>query len=206
MCPSFFTFGGINYAGYLSLCLVFLQNIYQTHPCVKELLEKGVPRVARSLLPGCRNPVDLTIEQTFMKHAKSKGDGTSVGIIGIRRNPKAYQHWVLTRYHRSLYLNATYRMADLTPDEHTNNQHKDTRASQIVRSEKAVQDALKATDGFINPFEIERKENLFCLASGAAVKPLLNKMFLVQKKLEKLNMKHLWSPELLTKCFSSMPQ
>ena len=66
-------------------------------------------------------------------------------------------------------------MANLTSDEHTDNQHKDTRASQILRSEKAIhgQDVLKAIDGFINPFEIERKENLFCLASGAAVNALI---------------------------------
>ena len=64
-------------------------------------------------------------------------------------------------------------MADLTSNEHTDNQHKDSRASQIVRSEKAVQEVLKAIDGFIIPFEIERKENLFCLASGAAVNALI---------------------------------
>ena len=64
-------------------------------------------------------------------------------------------------------------MANLTSDEHTDNQHKDSGASQIVRSEKAVQDVLKATDGFINPFEIERKENLFCLPLGEAVNALV---------------------------------
>ena len=61
----------------------------------------------------------------------------------------------------------------MTSYEHTDNQHKDTKASQIVRSEKAVQDVQKATDGFINPFEIERKESLFCLASRAAVNVLI---------------------------------
>ena len=64
-------------------------------------------------------------------------------------------------------------MADLTSDEHTDNQHKDSRTSQIVRSEKAVQDVLKTIDGFIDPFETERKENLFCLASGAEVNVLI---------------------------------
>ena len=32
---------------------------------------------------------------------------------------------------------------------------------------------MKAIDGFINPFEIERKENLFSLVSGAAVNALI---------------------------------
>ena len=79
----------------MSFYSVFLQNIDQTHPGAKELLEKGALSVARSLLPACRNPIDLTIEQTFMKHAKSGGGGTGVGIIGITLYPKAYQHWVL---------------------------------------------------------------------------------------------------------------
>ena len=64
-------------------------------------------------------------------------------------------------------------MADFTSDEHTDNQQKDTRPSQIVRSEKAVQDVLKAIDGFLDHFEIERKENVFCLASYTAVKSLI---------------------------------
>ena len=60
MCPLYFTFGGINYARYLSLQSVILQNIDQTHSGAKGLLEKGALSVARSLLPGSRNPVDLT--------------------------------------------------------------------------------------------------------------------------------------------------
>ena len=82
-------------------------------------------------------------------------------------------------------------MADLTSDEHTDNQDKDGRASQIVRSEKAVQDVLKAINGFINPFEIERKENLFCLALGAAVNALINSDVIGAEEAGKMNMKHL---------------
>ena len=76
-------------------------------------------------------------------------------------------------------------MADLTSDEHTDNQHKDTRASQIVRSEQAVQDVLKAIDAFINPFEIKRTENLFCLALGAAVNTLIESDILGTEEAEK---------------------
>ena len=172
MCPLFFTFGSINYAGYLSFHSIFLQNIDQTHPGTKELLEKGALCVARSLLPDCHNPVHLTIEQTFMKHAKSRGGGTGVGIFGITKNPTAYQCWVLIRHHRALYLNTSHRMADLTSDEHTDNQHKDTKASQIVRSKKAVQDVLKAIDQFINQFEIERKQKFILFSfRGSSERP-----------------------------------
>ena len=48
----------------------FFKTFYETHPGAKGLLEKGALSVARSLLPGCRNPVDLTIAQTFLKHTK----------------------------------------------------------------------------------------------------------------------------------------
>ncbi len=52
---------------------VFLANIDKTHPGAKELLKKGGIAVARSLIPGARSAVDKTMEETFMKFAKSAG-------------------------------------------------------------------------------------------------------------------------------------
>jgi radical SAM superfamily enzyme YgiQ (UPF0313 family) len=50
---------------------VFLTNIDQSHPGAKELLKKGGIAVARSLIPGALSAVDKTMEETFMKFAKS---------------------------------------------------------------------------------------------------------------------------------------
>lgn len=52
---------------------VFLTNIDLSHPGAKELLQKGGIAVARSLIPGSLCAVDKTMEETFMKFAKSAG-------------------------------------------------------------------------------------------------------------------------------------
>lgn len=52
---------------------LFLNNIDKSHPGAKELLQKGGIAVARSLIPGALSAVDKTMEETFMKFAKSAG-------------------------------------------------------------------------------------------------------------------------------------
>lgn len=52
---------------------VFLTNIDKSHPRAKELLRKGGIAVARSPIPGALSAVDKTMEETFMKFAKSTG-------------------------------------------------------------------------------------------------------------------------------------
>lgn len=58
---------------YLAWMDVFLTNIDLSHPGAKELLSKGGIAVARSLIPGALSAVDKTMEETFMKFAKSAG-------------------------------------------------------------------------------------------------------------------------------------
>ena len=69
----FFSFGGQTYARYMTSFSMFIANIEESHPGATELLRRGAISVARSFVPGSRCPVDKTIEETFMKHAKSKG-------------------------------------------------------------------------------------------------------------------------------------
>ena len=60
----------LNYARYLSLKFTELENLPYSHPGAQELLtDKGLS-VARSTVPGCRNAVDLTIEQTLNRSGK----------------------------------------------------------------------------------------------------------------------------------------
>ena len=90
----FFSFGGYNYTCYLTFFAVFLANIECSHPGATEMLEHGAFSVARSFTPGNRSAVDKTIEETFMKHAKSRvGCGTGAGLSGILKNQEAYQRW-----------------------------------------------------------------------------------------------------------------
>lgn len=58
---------------YLVWLDVFLMNIDKSHPGAKELLANGGIAVARSMIPGSLSAVDKTMEETFMKFAKSTG-------------------------------------------------------------------------------------------------------------------------------------
>ena len=72
MVDLFFSFDGQNYARYLCYFSLFLVNIEKTHPGATELLKLCAISVARSFIPANRCAVDKTIEETFMRHAKSQ--------------------------------------------------------------------------------------------------------------------------------------
>ena len=55
----------------------FLTHIDNSHPGAKELLEKGGIAVARSLIPEALSAVYKTMEETFMKFAKSPGNAAN---------------------------------------------------------------------------------------------------------------------------------
>ena len=69
MVDLFFSFDGQNYARHLCHFSLFLFNIVKAHP---ELLKLGAISVARSFIPANRWAVDKTIEEAFMRHAKSQ--------------------------------------------------------------------------------------------------------------------------------------
>ena len=73
MTDMFFSYGGHNYARFLSWFDVYLTNIEASHPGSTKLLENGAISVARSLIPENLCMVDKTMEETFMKFSKSKG-------------------------------------------------------------------------------------------------------------------------------------
>lgn len=58
---------------YLAWFDMFLTNIELSHPGGWDLLSKGAIAVARSLIPGAFAAVDKTMEETFIKFAKSSG-------------------------------------------------------------------------------------------------------------------------------------
>ena len=108
----FFSFGGMNYARYLTFFECHLINIEHSHPSAKDLLRNRAFSVARSFTPGNRLAVDKTMEETFMKHAKSRG-GASAGLIGITQNHEAYQRWVRTSHERVKYVERTLEIAEM---------------------------------------------------------------------------------------------
>ena len=120
MSSIFFSFDGHNYS-------LFLANVEETHPGAKQLLEGGAFSVARSLIPGNRCAVDKTIEETFMKHAKSHGGagGCGAGLTGLVSNYNSYQRWVRTTHERAQFVDVTLSMADMLTESNGSRKHKD---------------------------------------------------------------------------------
>ena len=140
MSDLFFSYGGHNYSRYLTYFSTFIANLEYSHPGSLEQIKLGVFSVARSMIPGSRCAVDKTMEETFMKHAKSKGGagGAGAGLTGITHNLNAYQRWVKTTHERCRYLDSTYVLAGLVDKGLEDLNHRDTYSSEILRTEKDV--------------------------------------------------------------------
>ena len=176
MADLFHSFDGQNYARYLTFFSVFLANIEETHPGATELLKLGAISVARSYIPGNQCPVDKTIEETFMKHAKSHAGagGIGAGVSGLLGNYEAYRRWAKTAQERSRYLEVMLQMVNMGGESSRDSRHRDTWPSQIQKSEKATGKIIDAVESFLNPFDIE-SEGLVSLLSGAPVPPDVSK-------------------------------
>ena len=87
----------------------------------------GAISVARSFIPDNRCAVDKTIEETFMKHAKSDcgAGGSGAGLSGILSSYPSYQRWVRTTHERSNYFRATFDMADMWSGTDHGSSHSD---------------------------------------------------------------------------------
>ena len=72
------------------LCILLVEYVKpgKTHPGAEDLLKNNGFSVNRSDLRSSRNAVDITIEQTINRHAKSHS-----GIVGFSRNRAAYYRW-----------------------------------------------------------------------------------------------------------------
>ena len=165
----FFSFDGQNYARYLTTYSIMLANIDETHPGALDLLKQGAFSVARSFVPGCRTDVDKTMEETFMKQAKSHSGAAGAGVTGIARDYQTYQRWIQTTHERSKYLSATFSIAGLTHVDHK--VHKDLRKRNIKKSYGHLEATVAAIRGFLNPFALENDGKLYNLSSGAPVPP-----------------------------------
>jgi len=108
MCALLFTADHQNYARYLPVNFLTLTNLPDTHPGVQEFLEDNGFTVSRSSAPACQNPVDITIEQTINRSAKTAG-----GVIGFSRNAAAYTRWCVTRHKRASFAQVTMELADM---------------------------------------------------------------------------------------------
>jgi hypothetical protein len=58
-------------------------------------------------------------------------------------------------------------MEMLDMDSQECSSHKDLRPSSIIQCEAHVQKVLEAISNFMNPFEVDNKDVLYCLSSGS---------------------------------------
>lgn len=161
MCGLLFSSNHLHYSRYLPAYYMQLTNLESTHPGASSLLRSNGFSAARSSIPVCRNAMDLTIEQTINRSAKTAG-----GIVGFSRNHAAYYRWCVTRHRRAAYVDVTLNQLDMT--DGCEDGHKSTRCSQIQQSENEVQNVLTAFKQFVNPFimQLDARNNLYCLSSG----------------------------------------
>ena len=161
LCPLLFAADHHNYARYLPCQYMTLKNLSLTHPEAEELLRDNGFSVCRSSVPACRNAVDITIEQTINRSAKTAG-----GIVGFSRNASAYQRWCVTRYTRATYAEAAMDRVGL--ETGNNDIHKSLQSSRLKSSDVAVHRLLDGFGDFINPFNItdSGSNSLYCLSSG----------------------------------------
>ncbi|XP_063959228.1 uncharacterized protein LOC135154916 [Lytechinus pictus] len=166
MADLFFAYDGPNYSRYLCWFDVFLTNIELSHPGAKDLLEKGGIAVARSLIPGSLCGVDKTMEETFMKFAKSQG-----GFVGLFSMFGAYQRCCRTTSTRAQYFEKMLEMCGLVddPDYPKAGKHRELERAEMKKSEDNVQRTISAIHNFVNPFSLVDKDHLYNIASGAPV-------------------------------------
>ena len=143
LCPLLFSMNHHNYAKYLSVYFITLLNLPAE---AKALLKDDGFSVSRSGKPAARTAVDLTIEQSINRHAKTSG-----GIVGFSRSLPAYYRWCVTRHSRALYVSAIHQMTNM--DSRSNEIHKDLTNAQKKLSEGKVQKTMQAFSAFINPFD-----------------------------------------------------
>ena len=156
---------------------VFLTNLEKSHPGGKELLQKGAISVARSLIPGNLCAVDKTMEEVFMRFAKSRGGAGGAGLTGILQNFGTLQRWIRTASERTKFYQATLDMLGMIQSEDNPKyvKHRELGKSEIIKGEKAVQRTLSAIDGWLDPFNMTDKDKLFIISSGAPVSSEIKK-------------------------------
>uniref|UniRef100_UPI00358E5A97 uncharacterized protein n=1 Tax=Myxine glutinosa TaxID=7769 RepID=UPI00358E5A97 len=155
MADLFFAYDGHNYARYLTWFEAFLTNIDLSHPVALDYIKLGAIAVARSLIPGALAAVDKTMEETFMRFAKSSG-----GLLGLFNNCGAYQKWCRTTSARAQLYELTLEMCGMIDDPEMPKAGKH-RELEPDPNQK----------GFTNPWRIPDKNRLYSRASGAPIDP-----------------------------------
>ena len=156
-----------NYARYLPAYLTKLTNLPTSHPGSYQLLQDNGFSVSSSNVPGCRNTIDLTIEQTIYRHAKSSlvSEGMwQLTIAGVWLAISVLSMSSLHSTELTCYLVSTMFV------------HKSSKPAEIKRSETDVNNLVRAFSQFLDSFQIDVSdhESLFCILSGKPETPQIS--------------------------------
>ena len=161
--PFYFALNKMNYARYGSYYVRVLEKINTLYPGAEELLKnKGMSVQAQDRYP-VRTAVDQRGEQTINRDAKTAG-----GIRNIAKDSNAVLKWCLNRSEQATNTKALFDMAKLGS---ASSSYKPLRPSQIVKSEKLVQQVIKVLEEeYVSPFDDSIDHTcLFNLSSGIPV-------------------------------------
>ena len=137
-----------------------LENLEETHPCCKEVMElKGVSVQAQDRYQ-CRIAIDQRGEQTINRDAKVKG-----GIKFFASDANAFMKWTLNCSAQAKNTGELYILAGVKQSEEV---YKMNPPSEVLKSEKSIKKLYKViTKEYVNPFLDH--ENLYNLSSGIPV-------------------------------------
>ena len=109
----FFATAHVNYCRWLTKFQLDLLNMDDTHPGLREILNKGAFSVRRTEHHFSRLPVDLTLEQTINADAASR----LTGITSFTNDYSARLRWMITKATRASFITLLQEMTGLINKE-----------------------------------------------------------------------------------------
>ena len=159
MLPIFFAGNRPNYSRWMVRYYLNLLNVDESHPGVREMLEKGAFSVKRTAKPFSRAAIDMTLEQTVNRDAASR----LTGIAAFGQSEAARKRWMMTRSVRSSIVNNLMNKAGLQSNEDIT---KELKPYRIKKDNEDLQKIIEGIKSTMNPFTQYPNENLYCLATG----------------------------------------
>ena len=158
--PLCFATNRVHYSRYGTFYVQTLEHLESTHPGAKAEIEENGVSVRRNTL-GIGQAVDMAGEQSYMKSAKTAG-----GISQFAAKESTVAKWVMNRPFQAPFAESLIEISGLSTT--SSNSQKCLRPSEILKSEKMVENIINALKiQFLNPFQEDiDKSKLFNLVSG----------------------------------------
>ena len=159
MMPWLFSYNRTNYARYLPIYWMEMQELPSTHPTIYAEFQQGHFAVQRQNEYGFSGvPCDQTIEQTVNKDSKTRG-----GLKGFTVNKGAVNRWTAGHHERAAIMRQVEEMAG---KDQRSCFRKDLTESRMKRDEADVESIIDTISSLTNPFEEATSTDIVHLASG----------------------------------------